>query len=48
VKVIRALKNLLSKTPLVDAIFVVGDLTDGGSPEELPLLMAWKLVPVRE
>jgi 3',5'-cyclic AMP phosphodiesterase CpdA len=34
VKVPRALKNLLSKTPQIDAVFVVGDLTDHGRLEE--------------
>ena len=34
VKVPRTLKNLLSKTPLVDALFVVGDITDNGRPGE--------------
>jgi 3',5'-cyclic AMP phosphodiesterase CpdA len=34
VKVPKALKNLLSKTPQVDAVFVVGDLTDHGRLEE--------------
>lgn len=31
VKVPQALKSLMSKTPIVDALFVVGDLTDGGT-----------------
>jgi Icc-related predicted phosphoesterase len=30
----------LSKTPLVDAIFVVGDLTDRGKPEEYDRLLS--------
>ncbi|MDR2513540.1 MAG: metallophosphoesterase [Puniceicoccales bacterium] len=34
VKVPRTLKNLFSKTPLVDALFVVGDITDNGRPDE--------------
>jgi predicted phosphodiesterase len=40
VKVPQALKNLLSKKPLVDAIFVVGDLTDHGRPEEYDQLLS--------
>jgi predicted phosphodiesterase len=40
VKVPKALKNLLSKTPLVDAVFVVGDLTDHGRPEEYDMLLS--------
>ncbi|GHT10832.1 hypothetical protein FACS1894170_03600 [Planctomycetales bacterium] len=40
VKVPKALKNLLSKTPKVDAIFVVGDLTDNGTPEQYEQLVA--------
>ncbi|MDR2120161.1 MAG: metallophosphoesterase [Tannerella sp.] len=39
VKVPKALKNLLHKTPLVDAVFVVGDLTDRGKPEEYDMLL---------
>lgn len=34
VKVPRALKNLFSKTPQVDALFICGDLTDGGKAEQ--------------
>jgi hypothetical protein len=33
-KTVRALKNLLSKRPLPDALFVVGDLTNNGLPEQ--------------
>ena len=33
-KVPNALKNILSKTPRVDAIFICGDLTDWGKPEQ--------------
>ncbi|MDR2764911.1 MAG: metallophosphoesterase, partial [Tannerella sp.] len=40
VKVPKALKQLLSKTPLVDAVFVVGDLTDRGKPEEYDQLLS--------
>ncbi|MDR1102439.1 MAG: metallophosphoesterase, partial [Tannerella sp.] len=40
VKVPRALKNILSKTPQVDAIFVVGDLTNGGKAEEYEQLVS--------
>jgi predicted phosphodiesterase len=40
VKVPRALKNLLSKTPTVDALFVVGDLTERGKAEEYEQLVA--------
>jgi predicted phosphodiesterase len=40
VKVPKALKNLLSKTPLVDAVFVVGDLTNRGKPEEYDQLIS--------
>jgi 3',5'-cyclic AMP phosphodiesterase CpdA len=40
VKVPKALKNLLHKTPLVDAVFVVGDLTDRGKPEEYDMLLS--------
>jgi predicted MPP superfamily phosphohydrolase len=38
-KVSRTLQVLLSKKPLVDAIFVVGDLTDNGKPEQYDDLM---------
>jgi Icc-related predicted phosphoesterase len=34
VKVPKALKNLLGKTPKADAVFVVGDLTQDGTAEE--------------
>ncbi|MDR3183559.1 MAG: metallophosphoesterase [Planctomycetaceae bacterium] len=40
VKVPRALKNLLSKTPTVDAVFVVGDLTQSAKPEEFDRVAA--------
>jgi predicted phosphodiesterase len=40
VKVPKALKNLLKKTPLVDAVFVVGDLTNRGKPEEYDQLLS--------
>jgi hypothetical protein len=40
VKVPKALKNLLSKEPLPDAVFVVGDLTDHGKPEEYDQLIS--------
>jgi 3',5'-cyclic AMP phosphodiesterase CpdA len=40
VKVPKALKNLLSKTPQADALFVVGDLTDHGRVEEYDQLMS--------
>ncbi|MDR1674909.1 MAG: metallophosphoesterase [Tannerella sp.] len=40
VKVPRALKNLLGKTPRVDAVFVVGDLTERGKAEEYEQLVA--------
>ena len=36
----KALKNLLQKKPLPDAIFVVGDFTESGWPEEYDALMA--------
>jgi 3',5'-cyclic AMP phosphodiesterase CpdA len=39
-KVPRALKNLFGKQPLPDAVFVVGDLTDRGKPEEYDQLMS--------
>jgi 3',5'-cyclic AMP phosphodiesterase CpdA len=34
VKVPQALKNLMSKTPLVDALFDVGDITDNGKAQQ--------------
>lgn len=34
VKVTKALRNILSKTPRVDALFICGDLTDWGTPEQ--------------
>lgn len=34
VKVPKALKNLIAKTPRIDAIFICGDLTDWGKPEQ--------------
>jgi Icc-related predicted phosphoesterase len=40
VKVPKALKNLLGHKPLVDAIFVVGDLTDRGRLEEYDQLIS--------
>jgi predicted phosphodiesterase len=40
VKVPKALKNLLSKEPKMDAVFVVGDLTDKGKPEEFDQLVS--------
>jgi 3',5'-cyclic AMP phosphodiesterase CpdA len=40
VKVTRSLKNLLSKEPLADAVFVVGDLTERGKPEEYDQLLS--------
>ncbi|MDR3234838.1 MAG: metallophosphoesterase [Planctomycetaceae bacterium] len=40
VKVPRALKNLLSKTPIADAVFVVGDLTQSAKPEEFDQVAA--------
>ncbi|KAA6300248.1 MAG: 5'-cyclic adenosine monophosphate phosphodiesterase CpdA [Candidatus Ordinivivax streblomastigis] len=40
VKVPKALKNLMSKTPLVDALFVVGDLTDNGREDQYDILKA--------
>jgi predicted phosphodiesterase len=40
VKVPLALKNLLSKTPTLDALFVVGDLTDWGRAEEYEQLVS--------
>jgi predicted phosphodiesterase len=33
-KVPKALKNLLDKKPLSDAVFVVGDITESGKPEQ--------------
>ncbi|MDR3266404.1 MAG: metallophosphoesterase [Tannerella sp.] len=39
-KVPKALKNLFSKEPLPDAVFVVGDLTDRGKPEEYDQLIS--------
>ena len=39
VNVTRALKNILANEPL-DALFVVGDLTDNGKPEEYDLLLS--------
>jgi Icc-related predicted phosphoesterase len=39
IKVPKALKNLLSKKPTVDAIFVVGDLTNRGKVEEYQQLV---------
>ncbi|MDR1525792.1 MAG: metallophosphoesterase [Tannerella sp.] len=40
VKVPRALKNLLGKASQADAVFVVGDLTNRGTPEEYDLLIS--------
>ncbi|MDR3233074.1 MAG: DUF1080 domain-containing protein [Planctomycetaceae bacterium] len=40
VKVPKALKNLLSKEPKIDAVFVVGDLTEKGKPEEFAQLVS--------
>lgn len=37
VKVPKALNNLLSQSPRVDAIFICGDLTDWGTPEQYKL-----------
>lgn len=37
VKVPKALKNLISKSPRIDAIFICGDLTDWGKPEQYKL-----------
>lgn len=34
VKVPKALRNLLAKTPRIDAIFICGDLTDWGTPAQ--------------
>lgn len=34
VKVPKALRNIISKTPRVDAIFICGDLTDWGTPTQ--------------
>lgn len=34
VKVPKALRNIISKTPRVDAIFICGDLTDWGNPSQ--------------
>lgn len=39
VKVPKALKNIFSKEPLVDALFVVGDLTDSGSVDQYNQLL---------
>ncbi|MDR3260900.1 MAG: metallophosphoesterase [Tannerella sp.] len=39
-KVPKTLKNLLSKEPLPDAVFVVGDLTDSGKPEQYEQLIS--------
>ncbi|GHT10837.1 hypothetical protein FACS1894170_03610 [Planctomycetales bacterium] len=40
VKVPKTLKNLLSKVPQVDAIFIAGDLTNGGKATEYDMLAA--------
>ncbi|MDR0611390.1 MAG: metallophosphoesterase [Planctomycetaceae bacterium] len=40
VKVPKALKNLMNKKPLVDTIFIVGDLTDHGNQKEYDQLLA--------
>jgi predicted MPP superfamily phosphohydrolase len=40
VKVPRALKNLTSKTPKADAIFVVGDITDYGNEAQYTQLLS--------
>lgn len=49
VKVPQALKNLLNKTPKLDAIFVVGDLTDYGKSSQYDQLLTvfkdTKIVP---
>ncbi|MDR3246425.1 MAG: metallophosphoesterase [Prevotellaceae bacterium] len=39
-KVPKTLKNLLGKEPLPDAVFVVGDLTNSGKPEEYDQLIS--------
>lgn len=39
-KVPHALKNLTSKTPLIDAVFVVGDITDSGREDQYDLLLS--------
>jgi hypothetical protein len=39
-KVTKTLKNLLGKEPLPDAVFVVGDLTNRGKPEEYDQLIS--------
>jgi 3',5'-cyclic AMP phosphodiesterase CpdA len=39
-KVSRSLKVLFSKQPLVDAVFVVGDLTDNGKTEQYEQMAA--------
>jgi predicted MPP superfamily phosphohydrolase len=39
-KVPKALKNLIGKTPEADAVFVVGDLTNGGEARQYDQLMS--------
>lgn len=39
VKVPKALKNIFKQKPLVDALFVVGDLTDGGTADQYTQLL---------
>ncbi|MDR3194000.1 MAG: metallophosphoesterase [Tannerella sp.] len=40
VKVPMALKSITGKMPLIDAVFVVGDLTDGGTPAQYDQLVS--------